>query len=83
MIAIGPCWTCKKQFEFHPDFVASVIIDPATRLPMDHPDAGNGPGEKVPLCPDCCRLINVERANRGLALLDERDSLDVYREWIR
>jgi len=79
MIALGPCWACHRLFEFHPDLVQSVPIDPVTGLP---PDMGGDPAraQREPLCPACCAEANIERRARGLAAWDERDSLDVYRE---
>jgi len=78
MIALGPCWACRRVFEYHPDLVQSVLIDPVTGLA---PDMGGDPqrARREPLCPDCCKLANAERRRRGLELLDERDSLDTWR----
>lgn len=79
MIATGRCWACRSYFEFHPDLVTSILIDPVTQRP---PDLGGDPARarREPICPRCCQLLNPERAARGLAPLDERDSLDVARE---
>jgi hypothetical protein len=73
MLGIAPCYACKQPFAFDPDRVTSVSIDPVTGLP---PDLGGDPGRarREPLCPRCCRIANVERAARGLALLDETDT---------
>lgn len=75
MAVFGPCFMCRVPFSFHPDLVTSVPIDPVNGLP---PDLGGDPdrAQREPICPSCCRLANVERRQRGLELLDERDSLD-------
>jgi hypothetical protein len=80
LIAIAPCYTCRRPFSFHPDLVTSVPIDPRTGQPPDL--GGTDPAEAVrqPLCPSCCRRINPEREARGLEPLDERDSLEVARQ---
>jgi hypothetical protein len=70
---------CRTPFAYHPDLVASVQVDPQTGQP---PDLGGDPERAVrePLCPRCCRLANPLRAQRGLEPLDERDSLEVFRQ---
>lgn len=82
LVALAPCFMCGRPFQFHPDLVTSIHVDPVTGLP---PDLGGDPARarREPLCPPCCRLANPERARRGLAPLDERDSLDVARETAR
>jgi hypothetical protein len=79
MIATGPCFACRRPFPYHPDLVASVLVDPVTGRP---PDLGGAAGRarREPVCPSCCRRANPQRAAAGLELLDERDSLDVARE---
>ena len=73
LLGIAPCFMCKQPFAFDPDRVTSISIDPVTGLP---PDLGGDPGRarREPLCPPCCIAANVERARRGLDLLDETDT---------
>jgi hypothetical protein len=72
--AIAPCFAHKGPFEFDPEKVTSVPIDPVTGLP---PDLGGDATRAVaqPICPDCCKAINVKRRANGMVPLDERDSL--------
>ena len=76
--AIGPCFMCGNNFPFDVDRVASVLIDPVTKLA---PDLGGDPSRarREPLCPRCCKDANPARARLGLELLDERDSLEGWR----
>jgi hypothetical protein len=73
MVAIGPCWGCKVPFPYDPDRVTSLLIDPVTQTA---PDLGGDPAraQREPLCPRCCKTVNVLRARAGLELLDETDS---------
>jgi hypothetical protein len=74
VVAFGRCWICRRTFSFHPERVTSVLIDPLSGKP---PDLGGDPGRarREPVCPSCCVRVNIERRDRGLPLLDERDSL--------
>jgi hypothetical protein len=75
MVVFGACFMCGQPFSFDADRVTSVPIDPVTGKP---PDLGGDPerARKEPICPPCCRRANVIRAQNGLELLDERDSLE-------
>lgn len=68
--ALGPCWTCKQLFQYDPDTVPSVPIDPVTGLA---PDLGGDPdrARREPICPACVARINPQRAARGLPPLTE------------
>ncbi|MBO0729903.1 MAG: hypothetical protein J2P57_11640 [Acidimicrobiaceae bacterium] len=66
-LAIGPCWSCRRPFEFNPELVPSVPIDPETGQP---PDVDPRPGGyeravRQPLCRECVDLINRQRRQRG------------------
>jgi hypothetical protein len=79
LVAFSPCFVHKLPFLYQPDLVTSVPIDPVTG---QAPDTGGDPDRavRVPVCPACCKLINILRAADGLELLDERDSLERARE---
>jgi hypothetical protein len=74
LLAIGPCFLCKSRFQFDPDRVTSVFIDPVTGLPPDLAEDGT-PKEmdrealarsvRRPLCPSCIDLANEEKERRG------------------
>lgn len=62
MFAYGPCYSCGINFDFDPESVPSISIDPETNLPPDV----NANGERItpdpealqraitkPICPDC------------------------------
>jgi hypothetical protein len=80
MLALGPCFTCKRVFGFHPDLVCSVVICRCKGCGMQSPPdllvnevcpANNGgphmaePGRREPLCRDCVERINVQRSSHG------------------
>lgn len=75
MFVRGLCFACKRPFDFDPDSVPSVPIDPVTGLP---PDLGGDPerARREPICPSCARSANVRRRKAGQALFDERDSME-------
>lgn len=65
MFALGTCFTCKQPFEFDPETVPSVLIDPGTGVP---PDIGNTDPQdavKLPICPPCVTYIHVKRKAAG------------------
>lgn len=70
MIALAPCWVHKGLFEFDPDTVPSVLIDPVTQLP---PDLGGDPerARREPVCPVCVAQLNPLRAAAGKELFPE------------
>jgi hypothetical protein len=70
MIVIGACWVHKGLFEFDPETVPSVLIDPVTQLP---PDLGGDEerARREPICPACIALINPLRAAQGKELFEE------------
>lgn len=76
---MGACFGCKRTFCFDPQSVPSLAIDPVTGKT---PDLGGDPGRAVrqPLCPDCCKAANIERAKVGLPLFPEGDSMDNVQE---
>jgi len=76
MIGVGPCFTCRKNFAFDPDRVPSVPIDSVTGLAPDSDGARPDTGQyvKEPICPDCCKAINVERRKLELELMSETDT---------
>lgn len=65
MLALGPCFTCKQLFEFDPETVPSVPIDPTTGVPPDI--GGTDPANAVnqPVCPPCVQDITVKRKAAG------------------
>jgi hypothetical protein len=93
MVATAPCYVHGGFFEFHPDFVVSVLVDPETGMPPDLvKDPGSGILTRIspspeavdrsiarPVCADCCKRINRDKGMQ----LDERDSLDRALEEMR
>jgi hypothetical protein len=68
MLALGPCWGCGILFEFDPDWVPSIPVDPRTNLSPDlctcgEPEACNERAVKQPICPDC--MARREQARGG------------------
>jgi hypothetical protein len=71
--AFGPCYACGNNFDYNPDTVPSVFVDPQTRKP---PDVDPEPGGferayREPICPRCVAKVNPLRAKAGKALLRE------------
>jgi hypothetical protein len=77
MVAMATCYGCKRVFEFDPDTVTTILIDPATGLPPDVDADGNRrPAPTCPdeacrrdvVCPDCVKRANEDprRAELGL-----------------
>lgn len=50
MLAMGPCFGCKKLFMFDPDLVPSIIHD----------------GTREPVCRSCVAMVNPRRIANGL-----------------
>jgi hypothetical protein len=75
MLAMGKCFGCPRIFQFDPDRVPSLAVDPVTKLT---PELGGDPGRAVrePICPACCKAANPERARRGFELLPEHDTAE-------
>lgn len=80
--ALGPCYVHGGIFEFDPDRVLSVMVDPVTNRPPDVDAEGNtielsmedfraavDRAVKKPVCPDCVEKLNATRARRGLGPL--------------
>lgn len=68
MVALGPCWSCKKTFAFDPDKVTSVSVCHECQHPSDmHTDDCTRTGEvySEAICLDCARLVNEARRRRG------------------
>lgn len=71
VVAIGPCWFCKKPFPFDPDEVPSISIDPQTGHPPDIPPQAEGGYERAqtePICDPCARRGNQVRREAGLPM---------------
>lgn len=69
MFGYGECWSCKQPFTFDPHTVPSIPIDPVTNRPADL----GGVAERCvrqPVCPSCVERANVQRAERGLPLIE-------------
>lgn len=70
LLATGACYVHDGVFSFNPDTVPSVLVDPATGLPGDHPNATpNLRREELvarPVCPDCVDAWNAQRVAKGL-----------------
>jgi hypothetical protein len=81
MIAVGPCWACRRTFGYDPDLVPSVPIDPHNGKPPDIGSHDGTPGQvrarsiRQPLCPECVATVNDERAARGLPLVETEDQM--------
>lgn len=84
VIALGQCCVHGGLFEFDPDRVPSVLVDPETGLPPDVNEAGQyreptaealARSRREPYCPACARGLNAEAARRSLpARFDETDT---------
>jgi hypothetical protein len=84
VVALGPCCTCGQFFEFDPDKVPSVSVDPVTNRPPDVDAAGlpcTAAPEALarvrqqPYCPSCARLMNGMLREQGKApRFDETDT---------
>lgn len=69
MLALGTCFTCKEMFQFDPETVPSVLIDPDTGVP---PDIGNTDPQNAvaqPICPPCVTDISAKRRAAGKTVL--------------
>lgn len=75
MVAIGPCWLCGNIFEYDPETVHSILIDPQTQRAVDVGADGQQfqPGAEAlarsvrqPFCPACVSKVNQLRAAQGL-----------------
>jgi len=69
LFAIDVCCLCHSGFSFNPETVPVLLIDPDTGLPPDvHPaEGGFDRAHKRPVCPECVKHFNEERAKRGLS----------------
>lgn len=70
VIALAPCFTCGNGFDFNPETVPTIMIDPVTNKP---PDANGLPDPEAvkrakpePICPACARKIRATRIANGL-----------------
>lgn len=68
LLAVGPCWSCKRTFSFNPARVPSIPIDPQTGKPpdIDPEPGGYERAEREPICEACMTLMNARRRERGL-----------------
>lgn len=69
LIATGRCGLCGNLFNFDPDTVPSIFLDPGTGLP---PDIGGTPADqaqKEPVCPPCVAEFNRQRRAAGLPVI--------------
>lgn len=64
MMAYGPCWSCRRNFMFDPEWVPSIPIDPEVNLP---PDLGGDAARAVrqPVCPSCMEMADRRREARS------------------
>jgi hypothetical protein len=74
MLGYSRCHGCNLYFWYVAGKVPRVPVEHPTGLPVTRP------GDDVyitqeALCPACCKLANVERAAKGLELLDEQDTM--------
>lgn len=54
MLAMAPCFGCKRVISFNPDLVPSIRVN----------------GEKEPVCGDCIAAANPRRIANGLAPIE-------------
>lgn len=68
-LALGRCFTCDKAFDFDPESVTTVLIDPVTNRPPDvGPDAERIDPDPIAVdravpklvCPEC--VIEIRKA---------------------
>jgi hypothetical protein len=80
-VALSECWVHKGIFEFDPDTVLTILIDPRTRLPTDVDADGNKITQdpaaiersvQQPICPRCVALLDAEAVRRGMTPVSER-----------
>ncbi len=67
--ALGACFGCANVFDFNPDTVPSILIDPETTLPPDltnDVEAATARAQRQPLCPSCVAKVNAKREAAGL-----------------
>lgn len=68
MVALAPCWSCKKVFMFDPDKVPSIPICQECHRPPDlHAEDCTQTAELVrePLCRECIEMINANKRRQG------------------
>lgn len=74
-LCIGKCIGHGGVFAFDPDRVPSILIDPQTGdIPDPHTPAARARAVKEPVCPDCAKRANPERAALGYELIYEGDT---------
>lgn len=70
MIALAPCYIHGGIFEFNPDTVVTVLIDPLTNSAIDvdpHPDGkGSERAVQCVICDPCMEKVNEKRRERGM-----------------
>lgn len=80
MFVTGSCFVHGGLFSFDQATVPSVLVDPETGRPPDVDQRGEpiepdpvalGRSVRQPICPRCVAAVNPERAQRGLAPLEE------------
>jgi hypothetical protein len=82
-VAMDTCYVHKGLFEFDPDTVVTVWVDPETNMPYDvreDPDTGKAVSVQPPpppmppgavqrfICDPCIRLINARRVKPPIPL---------------
>lgn len=81
--ALGPCYFCGNTFEYDPDRVPIIVIDPQTDLPPDLTEHGVPVSDEYrvsaafqaalersqrkPICPTDVERLNKARVSRGEA----------------
>lgn len=82
MIALGTCWIHKQVFEFDPDTVITVLIDPQTGRPPDV-DADGNPCRPEPgavqrsvqqvICDPCMDRVNAGKRAAGYPVFERAE----------
>lgn len=79
-LAMSACVACGQVFVFDPDQVPSVFCKigtgRGTRVTLVTSSDGGPDYTKEPICPDCAKRINPERARLGYPLIPEHDTAE-------
>ena len=64
-IATGPCFVCGLVFEFNPERVPALLVDPSTGVPPDVGGTDPAGSVRQPLCSGCVVTVNAAKRQLG------------------